>query len=113
MEIYLGIDFGTATNYIVRWDNDKKDIKEEQFGEHGSSNVFDNVIYYTSTETVIGNIANKRAVSDNPLNLVKYIKREIDKDNWSTYIPSRNKHYTSMQISTDIFREIKKKVESN
>ena len=31
MSIYLGIDFGTSTNYIVRWDNKNKKIIEEQF----------------------------------------------------------------------------------
>lgn len=112
MSIYLGIDFGTSTNYIVRWDLDKKIIKEEPFGDFGESNVVDNVIYYTNTEKVIGDPALRRGTVD-PLNMVKYIKREIDNDNWTTHIKALNKDITSKDITTDIFREIRKKVESN
>lgn len=113
MSVYLGIDFGTSTNYIVQWDLNKQTIKEEPFGEHGESNIINNVIYYTNVEKAIGNIAIKKSRADNPLNLVQNIKREIDKDNWTIHIPSLRKDMTSKDIATDIFREIRKKVELN
>lgn len=113
MSLYLGIDFGTSTNYIVQWDCDKKTIKEEPFGEYGDSNVVDNVIYYTSKEKALGAIAIKKSIADNPLNLVRHVKRQIENDNWTTYIPSIKKNMTSKDIATDIFNEIRKKVELN
>ena len=112
-ELLLGIDFGTSTNYVTKYDFAKKDaIAVANMGDYGGSNIFENTIYIESGSNVIlGRSANKKGASD-PMNFFRDIKRHISSDNWSQKIPHLdNQIFTAQDIATLIFKEIKIKVE--
>ena len=112
MSIYLGIDFGTSTNYVVRWNENKQCIEPQaNLGQYKDSKLVDNVIYY-GKENIVGYNALQRIVTD-PLNTVRYIKREMDKSNWSVYIPYLDKNLDTESVCRDIFLYLKDKIESN
>ncbi|MGA1870352.1 MAG: Hsp70 family protein [bacterium] len=112
--IYLGIDFGTATNYVTKWDFKKTDaMPVENLGGYGGGYFWDNVIYYESpTNYIVGEKAYKKGVTE-PLNFVKDIKRYIEDDKWRVKIKSLNKELAAVDVAADIFRVIKDKVEKN
>ncbi len=114
MSLYLGIDFGTSTNYITRWDEKlEKAVPVENMTEHGEKNIFKNIIYYESpTNVVIGKKALDKGTVE-PFNFVHGIKRKLEDDEWKQPIKSINKSLNSKEIATDIFREIKAKIETN
>ena len=116
MSLYYGIDFGTSTNYVTKWDATKEkaisvpgmDTDSEGYG--AVKNSFPNVIYYQNNgKPVIGSAAYKR-YKDDPENGVYAVKRRIGEDMWSTYIPNLNKSLTAKEVSRDIFRCIKDKL---
>jgi molecular chaperone DnaK len=112
-ELLLGIDFGTSTNYVTKYDFAKKDaVAVANMGDYGGSNIFENTIYIESDSNVIlGQSANKKGASD-PMNFFRDIKRHISSDNWSQKISHRdNQIFTAQDIATLIFKEIKTKVE--
>jgi len=107
--LYIGIDFGTSTNFVTKWDFKKKTAVpiENLSGEHGGNNFFENVIYYESeTNLILGKNAIKKGVSDSN-NLVRHIKRKITEDGWKIKINSLNKELTAKDVTRDIFRKIK------
>ena len=111
MGLYLGIDFGTSTNYVTRWIEETKTIEPVHLGNYGESDVFPNVIYYETKENIIvGQTALKKGKLDNE-NCVWAIKRHIGEIGYSKYIPNLDQKLTSVEIARDIFRWIKKKVE--
>ncbi len=116
MSLYLGIDFGTSTNYVTRWneaDNSVKGVPNLDPTIYNGDEVFPNVIYYGQNgEQIVGNAAIKRASID-PGNGVIGVKRKLLEDNWEYYIPSLSIKYTPVDVSTDIFKYIKDKVSSN
>lgn len=111
MGLYLGIDFGTSTNYVVRYDLEKDIIEPERIGKFGSNNVIDNVIYYGKDNVIIGEVASKKYITD-PENVVKYVKRELERDGKNIYIPALNLEIDSQRVVKDILEEIKRLVES-
>lgn len=113
MGLYLGIDFGTSTNYVTRWIEETKTIEPVHLGNYGESDVFPNVIYYETKENIIvGQTALKKGKLDNE-NCVWAIKRHIGEIGYSKYIPNLDQKLTSVEIARDIFRWIKKKVEES
>lgn len=112
MSIYLGIDFGTSTNYVVRWNERKQCIEPiSAIGEFGKGNIVENVISY-GNENILGKNALRRIIHD-PLNVVRYIKREIENNNWSVYIPYLNQELNTVDVCSDIFRIMKNKIEES
>ena len=113
MSLYIGIDFGTSTNLVTRWNEEKKRVDHiPGFGGHGESDVFPNVIYYESPESIlIGNAAENKGKND-PYNYVEAIKRHIGEKNYRQYIPNLNRELTSEDIAKDIFTCIRKKIEA-
>ena len=113
-KLLLGIDFGTSTNFVTRYDFKKKDaVPVENMAGYGkSSNVFDNCIYVENNENyVLG--SRKKAYSD-PENFFEDIKRFIIDDNWKKKIPNLgNKMVSAQDIAQMIFKAIRKKVEEN
>lgn len=112
-DLLLGIDFGTSTNYVTKYDFSKKDaVSVANMGDYGGSNIFENSIYIESDSNVIlGQSANKKGASD-PMNFFKDIKRHISSDNWTQKISHLdNQTLTAKDIATLIFKEIKEKVE--
>jgi len=112
-KLLLGIDFGTSTNYVTKYDFTKKDaVAIANMGDYGGSNIFENTIYIESgTNVILGQSANKKGASD-PMNFFRDIKRHISSDNWSQKISHLdNQTYTAQDIATMILKEIKSKVE--
>jgi len=114
-KLLLGIDFGTSTNFVTRYDFSKKDaVAVENMGGYGGSNIFDNTIYIeSSSNAVLGDLANKKGQSD-PSNYFRDIKRYVSSDQWKQKIPHLDyRTYDAKEIASMIFAEIKSKVEKN
>lgn len=112
--MYLGIDFGTSTNYITRVTNTGEIRKVENVGSSfGADSIFNNVIYYESdTNFIIGSAAINRRSAE-PHNFVGEVKRKLEQDDWSQPIKSLEKNLNALEIATDIFKEIKTRIETN
>lgn len=110
--LYLGIDFGTSTIYVTKWDATKKEaVPVVGITRQAQDRFIDNVIYYESSEDyVIGSLAFRRTFTD-PLNVVSGIKRKLENDNWRQRIPSLGKELSAEEVVTDIFRFIKTRAE--
>ena len=110
-KLLLGIDFGTSTNFVTKYDFNKKDaVAVANMGNYGSSNMFENCIYIESEKNfVIGQ--SKKGVND-PLNFFQDIKRFITSDDWKHKVPNLNdREVTAQDLTTMIFSAIKTKVE--
>lgn len=113
MSLYLGIDFGTSTNYITRWDEEKKKaVPIVGLSGYGSSkNNFPNVIYYQrSGIPIIGEPAFEKLKSD-PSNAVYAVKRRIGEDKWTCHIENINKDLTAYEVTRDIFSKIREEIQ--
>lgn len=113
MSMYFGIDFGTSTNYITKWDEvQQKAVPVVGLNGYGSSkNSFPNVIYYQpSGQPIIGNEAYEKYRLD-PDNGVYAIKRHIGEDAWTCEIPNIGKKLTANEVVKDIFTCIKNRLE--
>ncbi|WP_026691857.1 Hsp70 family protein [Peribacillus kribbensis] len=113
MSLYIGIDFGTSTLYVTKWDEEKQialPVPNLIPSEYGSGNYVDNVVYYEeSCNLIMGKKAVKHCQLD-PWNGVSEIKRHLDDDRWSREIRGHKK--TAKDIITDIFTFIKMRVET-
>ena len=109
---YLGIDFGTCTNLITRWNPEKNEVELIDMASYGSSSkVFPNVIFYASPENrYMGENAEKQAIV-NPENCVKGIKRHLEEKGYHRYISNLARDLKAEDIAADIFSYIKKAVE--
>ena len=115
-KLLLGIDFGTSTNFITRYDFKKGSAVEiaNMSNDHGGDTIFPNTIYIESEDNIIlGETANTRGSSD-PMNYFSDIKRYISSSNWEHKIPHMDYQIRSAQgIASLILKEIKNKVEKN
>ena len=112
-ELLIGIDFGTSTIFVSKYDFEKKDaVQVENMGAYGRSNIFDNVIYIEGDKKyIIGET--KRFLTD-PLNYFHDIKRHVTNDNKRWRVPNlNNREVTAKDISEMVFFKIKEKIESN
>ena len=116
MGIYLGIDFGTSTNYVTRWheeDGKVKAVPNIDPAMYTGDEVFPNVIYYqTNGNSIIGKSAIKFASID-PQNGVTGVKRKFVEDNWEYQIPVLAAKYSPVDVATDIFLHIKNRISAN
>lgn len=116
MSIYLGIDFGTSTNYITRWNENDGSIKAVPNLDptiYTGDEVFPNAIYYCQNgDKLVGKAAVKRASID-PQNAIIGVKRKLVEDNWEYTIPALNIKYSPVDVATDIFYYIKNKISIN
>lgn len=114
MGLFLGIDFGTSTNVVTRWDTARKCVVPIPIGAYGSGAVFPNVIYYESTDkginTIVGDDAVQKGKPD-PDNAVFAIKRSLENSNFRKYIPALGRNIGNEEVAADIFSWIKKNVE--
>ncbi|MFW5988531.1 MAG: type III pantothenate kinase, partial [bacterium] len=106
------VDFGTATNYVTKWNPKKNEVEGIQITrDFGGSDFFDNIIYYESiTNEIIGEAALRKGMVET-LNIVESVKRRLEEDNWKRYIPALNKEVNINDVTRDIFRVIRERVE--
>ena len=114
MGLYLGIDFGTSTTYVTRWNEEKREVEPvENLGKYGSGNVFPNVIFYDSaTEQQIGYQAAERGSGDQ-LDYVSAIKRKLEERNFKRLLPNAGRELSAVEIARDSFACLKRKIEKN
>lgn len=100
MSLYLGIDFGTSTNYVTRWNEEKKAVEDvTALAGYGQRPVFPNVIYYDSEgKAILGDGAVKKGIGD-PENCVYAVKRRIEEKGFHQYIPNIHKELNSRDIA--------------
>lgn len=114
MSLYFGIDFGTSTNFITKWNESTEKVEPvANLGNYNSGkDTFANVIYYPATgHPIIGDAALKQ-YNDDPDNGVYAIKRHIGEEAWSCKIPHLGKSLTAEEVVRDIFHCIKEKLMS-
>lgn len=111
MSLYLGIDFGTSTNVVTRWDETKKDAIPIPFAKYGGGSVFQNVVYYESPTNIIVGDAAVELGKRNPQNAVFEIKRRLESSDFKQFIPTLGRFLSSEEIAVDIFSWIKREVE--
>ncbi len=112
-KLLLGIDFGTSTNFVTKYDFNKKDaVAVANMGSYGGTNIFENNIYIKGEDNyVIGD--SKKKYSD-PENFFEDVKRYIVDDNKKYRVPNlNNRIVTAQDIAQMIFKAIAKKVEEN
>ena len=87
-KLYLGIDFGTSTNFVTKYDFVKKvAVPVANMGGHGESNLLENSVYFESSGNVlIGGNADKKGVWD-PLNYFRNIKKFIAQEQKTWKVP--------------------------
>lgn len=108
MGLLVGIDFGTCNIKVSRLNKrkGKKEVKAIQLSKKqgDSDKITPNIIEYRKDEKIIG------ILSSDTDNAIKYIKRKLELENWSQYIKSINKEVTGVEVATDIFSWINKRI---
>jgi len=112
-KLLLGIDFGTSTNFVTKYDFNQKDaVAVANMGGYGGSNIFDNNIYIQSEDSFI--IGDSKKQHSDPENFFEDVKRYIIDDNKKYNIPNlNNKIVTAQDIAQMVFETISQKVEKN
>lgn len=111
MSLFIGIDFGTSTNVVTRWDESRNSAIPVPLGEYGGGNIFPNVIYYESqTNKIVGDEAMRKGKAD-PQNAVFSIKRRLESPDFKQFIPHLGRSLGNEDIAADIFSWIKQEVE--
>jgi len=112
-KLLLGIDFGTSTNFVTKYDFAKKDaVAVANMGKYGGKNIFDNCIYIESDgKYILGDP--KKSLAD-PFNFFSDIKRFITSNDWKHKVPNLdNRDISAQDLAQMIFEAIRKKVEEN
>ena len=112
-KLLLGIDFGTSTNFVTKYDFNKKDaVAVANMGAYGNGNIFDNSIYIEKDGKYI--LGDRKRLHSDPENFFDDVKRFIIDDTWSKKVPNlENKSVTAGDIASMVFETIRKKVEEN
>jgi len=112
-KLLLGIDFGTSTNFVTKYDfKTKTAVAVANMGGYASSNIFENCIYIANENSCV--LGKRDKIHADPENFFDDIKRYITDDNKKYIVPNLdNKTLTPIQITQLIFETIKKKVEEN
>ena len=112
-KLLLGIDFGTSTNFVTKYDFKKKDaIAVANMGGYGGNNIFNNCIYIETQGSYV--IGDSKKLHSDPENFFEDVKRYIVDDNKTYRVPNLgNRDVTAQEIAQMVFESIKKKVEEN
>ena len=112
-KLLLGIDFGTSTNFVTKYDFKKKDaVPVANMTNYHGNNILDNCIYIAEQGKYTIGSRNKQ--HSEPENFFEDVKRFITDDNWNKEIPNlNNKKFSAKSIAEMVFETIRKKVEEN
>ena len=112
-KLLLGIDFGTSTNFVTKYDFNKKDaVAVANMGGYGGTNIFENNIYIQGEDNYV--IGDSRRQHSDPENFFEDVKRYIIDDNKKYRVPNLdNRVVTAQEIAEMIFKAIAEKVEEN
>lgn len=111
MSLNIGIDFGTSTLVIAKW-NKEKNVPELTPhivpSQYGNNEQLDNVVFYEDNlELTIGRTA-LRKLTVTPQNGVREIKRHLHEDEWVKMIHGEEK--TTVDIMQDVFTYIEQQL---
>ena len=111
MSLNIGIDFGTSTLVIAKW-NKNKNVPELTPNivpaQYGTSEQLDNAVFYEENfELTIGRTA-LRKLSVEPQNGVREIKRYLHDDDWQKMIHGQEK--STVDIMQDVFTYIEQQL---
>ena len=110
-KLLIGIDFGTSTNFVTKYDFNKKDaVSIANMGSYGGSNIFDNNLYIQGKDNYI--IGDSKKQHSDPENFFEDVKRYIIDDNKKYRVPNLdNKDISAQDIAEMVFYSIRKKIE--
>ena len=110
-KLLLGIDFGTSTNFVTKYDFNRKDaVAVANMGSYGGSNIFDNNLYIQGKDNYV--IGDSRKQHSDPENFFEDVKRYIIDDSKKYRVPNLdNKDVSAQDIAEMVFYTIRKKVE--
>ena len=107
MGLLVGIDFGTCNIKTSKLIETKRGEVVKAIALNKNQGDIDkitsNVIEYRKDEKIVGN-------NDYNENTIKYIKRKLEFENWNKYIKAINKNVTAIDVATDIFSWINKRI---
>lgn len=112
-EKFVGIDFGACNIKTARWRNNKASIFS--LSKDPDRNYIPNLILYDMTRK--GDIEQKVGdpASDgggDPINSVEYVKRKLELETWSKFIPNLKREVSAVDATTDIFRGLSKHLQA-
>jgi molecular chaperone DnaK len=112
--LVIGIDYGTSTNFVTRYDFKSGDaVPVQNMGGYGGNNIFENCIYIEGDgKYIVGDTAKKRQGSD-PENFFADVKRYITDDTKRYFVPNLGRDVTPTEIATFVFEAVRNKVEAN
>ena len=112
MSNYIGIDFGMQNLKVCYYDGRKNIRVDLEGNQSSSSKVSKNVVYYAENEEMVlhkfffGSQQAEEARKYGDEDYIRYIKRELQKENFSRSVCGGKYVLTAMHIITDIFRQI-------
>lgn len=117
----LGIDFGTSTIMVTKWNEKNNEIEIVQNLSGYASQYINNIIYFKNAdEIVIGESAENMYASPNSFsgNYISGIKRHLLEKDWFCDIQFydeakniKNVRFTAPEVCTKIFKLLKERIE--
>ncbi len=109
---YIGIDFGMQNLKVCYFDGRKNNPVDLEGNQSSTSKIAKNAVYYTENEEGLlnrfffGSQKAEEARKDNNPDYVRYIKRELQKENYVRSVCNGKYSFTALEIATDIFKQI-------
>ena len=119
MANYIGIDFGMQNLKVCYFDGKRNYRVDLEGNQQSASKVSRNVVFYQENEENIlkkyffGSPEAEEARKWSSPDYVRYIKRELQKENYLRSVCSGKYVFSALQIITDIFRQIFFKIDES
>jgi molecular chaperone DnaK (HSP70) len=112
-KLILGIDFGTSTNFVTKYDFKKRDaVPVENMAGYGKGNIFENVIYIEGDGKYV--LGDRKKYLLEPHNYFEDIKRHITSDSQKWIVPNLgDREVTATDVAEKIFSKIRERVEES
>lgn len=115
--LYLGIDYGTCNIKTALYDSNLKlkfhgvieGIKKMNLSNEQGSDVLPHIAYIGKEKIVLSN----RQQSPRSYFAVSGIKRHFEEKEWKTYVPTRNREMSAMEIAQEEFKWIRDRFVEN